>query len=47
MDTYKVKLKYIGGGSIEEMEITTDNIEWSTDQIQRNREPLTIEVNKL
>jgi hypothetical protein len=47
MDTYKVKLKYIGSGTIEEMEVTTDNIEWTTDQIQRNREPLTIEVNKL
>ena len=47
MDTYKVKLKYIGSGTVEEMELTTDNLDWSLDQIQRNREPLTLEVDKI
>lgn len=46
MNTYKVKLKYIGSGTVEEMELTTDRLEWSLDQIQRNREPLTLEVEQ-
>ena len=40
---YKIKLTYLDG-STDEIEITTDDLEWSMNQYQRNREPFTWEV---
>jgi hypothetical protein len=45
--TYKIKLNYIGNGQVEEMQVTTDRLDWTLDQIQRNREPLTTEVQEI
>jgi hypothetical protein len=45
--TYKIKLKYIGSGQIEEMTVTTDDIVYTLEQLQRNRQPLTTEVKEI
>ena len=45
--TYKVKLKYIGNGRVEELTVTTDDIVYTLEQMQRNRQPLTTEVKEI
>ena len=40
---YKIKLTYLDG-STDEIELTTDDLEWSMEEYQRNREPFTWEV---
>jgi hypothetical protein len=46
MKTYKVKITYITENDVqpEIVELTTDNIQWSMDEYQRNREPLKWEI---
>ena len=41
--TYKLELNYYNGEK-ELMEITTDRLEWSIDQLQRNRNPFDVKV---
>ena len=41
--TYKLELNYYNGEK-ELMEITTDRLEWSIDQLQRNRNPFDVNV---
>jgi len=41
--TYKLELNYYNGEK-ELMEITTDRLEWSIDQIQRNRNPFDVKI---
>jgi hypothetical protein len=41
--TYKLELNYYNGNK-ELMEITTDRLEWSIDQLQRNRNPFDVNV---
>lgn len=38
--TYKLEIKYLNG-EIDLIELTTDRLDWSMEQYQRNREPLT------
>jgi hypothetical protein len=38
--TYLIEINYISGEK-EQIELTTDRLEWSMNQYQRNREPLT------
>jgi len=38
--TYLIEINYTSGET-ETIELTTDRLEWSMDQYQRNREPLT------
>jgi|TARA_A100001515_G_scaffold112006_2_gene93105 hypothetical protein len=49
MDKYKIKIKPItnlGYCAVKpyEIELETDDIEWSMEQYQRNREPLEWEI---
>ena len=46
MKTYKVKITYITENDVqpEIVELTTDNIQWSMDEYQRNREQLKWEI---
>ena len=48
MNTYKIKITYLTENDIqtEVIELKTDDIEWSMDQYQRNREPLKWEIVK-
>jgi hypothetical protein len=41
--TYKLELNYYNG-TTEILEITTDRLEWSIDQIGRNREPFQVKI---
>ena len=41
--TYKLELNYYNGEK-ELMEITTDRLDWSIDQLQRNRNPFDVKV---
>ena len=43
---YKVKITYLTESDIqpEVLEFTTDNIEWTMEQYQRNRRPLKWEL---
>lgn len=41
--TYKLELNYYNGEK-ELMEITTDRLDWSIDQLQRNRESFDVKV---
>lgn len=41
--TYKLELNYYNGEK-ELMEITTDRLEWSIDQLQRNRNPFNVKI---
>ena len=43
MKTYKILIEYLHGGE-EEIELTTDRLEWSMDQYQRNRLPFKWEL---
>lgn len=43
MKTYKILIEYLNGDK-EEIDLTTDRLEWSMDQYQRNRQPLTYRV---
>jgi hypothetical protein len=43
MITYNIELTYLDG-STDEIELTTDRLEWSMNQYQRNREPFTWKV---
>jgi hypothetical protein len=45
MKNYTIKIKY-RNGETESINIKSNNIEWSMDQYQRNREPLKWEVIK-
>jgi hypothetical protein len=45
MKNYTIEIKY-GNGVIESVNIKSNNIEWSMDQYQRNREPFKWEVIK-
>ena len=38
--TYLIEIKYVSG-EVDQIELTTDRLEWSMNQYQRNREPLT------
>ena len=38
--TYLIEVTYISGEK-EQIELTTDRLEWSMEQYGRNREPLT------
>lgn len=40
---YTIKLSYIDGRK-EVIELQTNNIEWSMDQYQRNREPFDYQI---
>jgi len=40
---YNIQLTYLDG-STDEIEITTDNLEWFMNQYQRNRKPFTWKV---
>ena len=46
MNTYKIKITYLTENDIqpEIIEIKTDDINWSMDQYQRNRQPLKWEI---
>lgn len=46
MKTYKIKITYLVESDIqpEIIELQTDDIKWSMDQYQRNREPLKWEI---
>jgi hypothetical protein len=46
MKTYKIKITYLTQNDVqaEIIELTTDNIQWSMEQYQRNREPLKWEI---
>jgi|SaaInl74LU_5_DNA_1037368.scaffolds.fasta_scaffold00108_2 hypothetical protein len=46
MKTYNIKITYLTQDDIqpEIIQLTTDDIEWSMDQYQRNREPLKWEI---
>lgn len=49
MKTYKIKISPIENQRFcavkpYEVELTTDNIEWSMEQYQRNREPFNWEI---
>ena len=51
MDKYKIKITPIANMSYcalkpYEIELETDDIEWSMEQYQRNREPLEWEILK-
>jgi len=41
---YILTLTDIGTGVTSELDITTDNLEWSMEQYQRNRDPFTWDV---
>lgn len=41
--TYKIRIQEYGSVSYD-IELTTDDIEWSMDQYQRNRKPFTWEI---
>jgi len=41
--TYKLELNYYNGEK-ELMEITTDRLEWSIDQLQRNRNAFDVTI---
>jgi len=41
--TYLIEVTY-GSGEIEQIELTTDRLEWSMDQYQRNRKTLNWKV---
>ena len=43
MKEYKIKITFLDGSS-EIIELTTDRLEWSMEQYQRNREPLNWEI---
>ena len=38
-ETYNIKITYLNGET-DEIELTTDRLDWSMEQYQRNREPL-------
>jgi len=38
--TYLIEINYISGEK-DQLYLTTDRLEWSMEQYQRNREPLT------
>ena len=38
--TYLIEITYVSGEK-DQIEITTDSLEWCMDEYQRNREPLT------
>ena len=38
--TYQIEIKYLNGEN-DLIELTTDRLEWSMEQYQRNRGPLT------
>jgi len=46
MKTYNIKITYLTQDDIqpEIIQLTTDDIKWSMDQYQRNREPLKWEI---
>jgi|GEM_PF-5313949 len=44
MIKYIVTLTDVGTGATSELDITTDNLEWSMEQYQRNRDPFTWDV---
>jgi len=46
MKAYNIKITYLTQDDIqpEIIQLTTDDIEWSMDQYQRNREPLKWEI---
>jgi hypothetical protein len=46
MKTYKIKITYLIDDDIqpEMIEIQTDDIKWSMDQYQRNRDPFKWEI---
>lgn len=41
--TYLIEINYLHGET-DQVELTTDKLEWSMNQYQRNREPLTWKV---
>ena len=41
--TYLIEIKYVSG-EVDQIELTTDRLDWSMDQYQRNREPLNWKV---
>ena len=41
--TYLIEINYISG-EVDQIELTTDRLDWSMDQYQRNREPLNWKV---
>jgi hypothetical protein len=43
MKKYLIELKYFNG-STEQLELTTDKLEWSIEQYQRNRPPFEWDV---
>lgn len=45
METYTIELKY-RNGVIESIDIKSNNIEWSMEQYQRNREPFTWKITE-
>lgn len=47
MNKYKVLIEEINSDTSYELEIETDNLEWSMEQYQRNREPLTYTIKEL
>jgi len=44
MKTYKILLEYYESGEREEIELTTDRLDWSMEQYQRNRLPFKWEL---
>lgn len=45
--TYKLTLNYFKTGETEEMTVTTPDIDWTVDQIQRNRDPFDVEIREV
>ena len=43
MKTYRILIEYLNGDK-EEIDLTTDRLEWSMDQYGRNRLPFTWEI---
>lgn len=42
--TYKVKITYLSTNKSEIIEFKTQDLEWSMDQYQRNRDPFIWEI---
>mgnify|MGYP003987711691 FL=1 len=46
MKEYKIKITYLNADDVqpELIELSTDNIDWSMEQYQRNRNPFSWEI---
>jgi hypothetical protein len=45
MKEYKIKITFLDGSS-DEITLTTDKLDWSMEQYQRNREPFSWQIVK-